>query len=251
MKPVHQIPPHELHKVIDDHTRKVIRLLQAAKIPVRIVGGAVRDMLQNKAPRDVDLVADTDPGALIYLFQAHDIGVDVAGIQHGTVKAVFGTGVHEQKVDVTSLGYRIHRHGDQISVDHAENWQKDSAFRDLTINAMSMDLNGDVYDYQNGLQDLHNQVVRLGPQAEDSLLLDPTGIMRYFRAVSQFPRPKIVQHDLTWIRSHVHELADYVDDKKVQMNYVTIMKSPHRAHALKLMCACGVNQYLPYVVCEA
>ncbi len=243
------IPKSEIDKVIDDHTRKVIRLLQAAKIPVRIVGGAVRDLLQNKVPRDVDLVADVDPGALIYLFQAHDIGVDVGGIQHGTVKAVFGVGSSEQKVDVTSLGYRIHRHGEQIHVDHAVNWRTDSGFRDLTINAMSMDLNGHVYDYQNGLRDLRNQIVRLGPQAEDSLILDPTGMMRYFRAVSQFPRPQIVQSDLAWIKLHVHELAPYVDDKKVQMNYVTIMKSPHRMHAIRLMCACGVNQYLPYVVC--
>ncbi len=247
--PVYKFPQSDVDAILDPHTRSVIRLLQAAKIPVRIVGGAVRDMLRNQAPRDVDLVADAGPSMLIYLFQAHDWSVDTGGIQHGTVKVVFGSGDAEQKVDVSSLGYRISRHGHDYRVRRTHSWEVDSGLRDLTINAMSMDLQGQVYDYQNGLSDLRNQIVRLGPHADDSLHLDPAGIMRYFRALSQFPNPKIVHKDQEYIRDHVHLLADVADDKKVQMNMISILKSPHRSNALKIMCAMNISKYLPYAPC--
>lgn len=248
-EPVYQFPTSAVDAIIDSNTRQVIRALQSAKIPVRIVGGAVRDLLRNLPPRDVDLVADASPAMLIYLFQAHDWPVDVGGIQHGTVKVVFGTGDSEQKVDVSSLGYRIQRHGQEYRTQHTHSWEVDSGLRDLTINAMSMDTQGRVYDYQNGYADLQNQIIKLGPHAEDSLHLDPTGIMRYFRALSQFPKPKILQKDLDWIKSHVHLLADHADDKKVQMNMISILKSPHRSNAIKIMCAMRINQYLPYAPC--
>lgn len=247
--PVHVFPPHVVDAIIDPNTRAVIRVLQSAKIPVRIVGGAVRDLLRGLPPRDVDLVADASPTMLIYLFQAHDWQVDVGGIQHGTVKAVFGSGDSEQKVDVSSLGYRIQRHGQSYKTQHTHSWEVDSGLRDLTINAMSMDTQGRVYDYQNGYSDLKNQIIKLGPHADDSLHLDPTGIMRYFRALSQFPKPKVLHKDLEYIRDHVHLLADHADDKKVQMNWISILKSPHRSNALKIMCAMNINKYLPYVTC--
>lgn len=248
-EPVYQFPTSAVDAIIDSNTRQVIRALQSAKIPVRIVGGAVRDLLRNLPPRDVDLVADASPAMLIYLFQAHDWPVDVGGIQHGTVKVVFGTGDSEQKVDVSSLGYRIQRHGQEYRTQHTHSWEVDSGLRDLTINAMSMDTQGRVYDYQNGYADLQNQIIKLGPHAEDSLHLDPTGIMRYFRALSQFPKPKILQKDLDLIRELVPLLADHVDDKKTQMNMITILKSPHRSNALRIMCVMNINKYLPYVPC--
>ena len=248
-EPVYQFPPSAVDAILDPHTRSVIRLLQSARIPVRIVGGAVRDMLRNLPPRDVDLVADASPSMLIYLFQAHDWSVDTGGIQHGTVKVVFGSGATEQKVDVSSLGYRISRHGQDYRVRHTHSWEVDSGLRDLSINSMSMDTQGRVYDYQNGYSDLRDQIVRLGPHADDSLHLDPAGIMRYFRALSQFPRPKVLHKDLDYIKSHVHLLADVSDDKKVQMNMISILKSPHRSNALKIMCAMNINKYLPYAPC--
>lgn len=247
--PVIQIPVHQVDAIIDTHTRAVIRALQSAHIPVRIVGGAVRDLLRHSPPRDVDLVADADPAMLIHLFQAHGWQVDVGGIMHGTVKVMFGAGDHEQKVDVSSLGYRIQRHGHTYKLKHTHSWQVDSGLRDLTINSMSMDTQGHVYDYQNGYSDLKNQVVRLGPHADDSLHVDPTGIMRYFRALSQFVKPKVLYKDLDYIRDHVHLLADHVDDKKVHMNMISILKSPHRSNALRIMCTMNMHKYLPYVPC--
>jgi tRNA nucleotidyltransferase/poly(A) polymerase len=247
--PVYQFPPSDVDAILDPHTRSVIRLLQSAKVPVRIVGGAVRDMLRHLPPRDVDLVADASPTMLIYLFQAHNWQVDTGGIQHGTVKVVFGSGDSEQKVDVSSLGYRIQRHGQEYRTQETHSWEVDSGLRDLTINAMSMDTQGRVYDYQNGYSDLQNQIIKLGPHAEDSLHLDPNGIMRYFRAVSMFEHPRIIKSDLQWLKKNVHLLQMAADDKKAQMNWISILRGTNRDSAIRLMCSLGVHKYLDFVTC--
>ena len=244
------ISPQLVDRNLDAASKQVIQLLQKFHIPVRIVGGAVRDMLLGKHPRDIDLVADADPAALIYIFDSHDIPVDYGGIIHGTVKAVFGHGKQETKVDVSSLGYRIRRHGERLGVSSTHNWRTDSQMRDITINSMSMDPDGKVYDYQTGLYDLKHQIIRMCPGSQDAMMLDPNGIMRYFKAVSMFAHPHVKKEDLQFIAKNVHRLADAKDDERVQMNLISIQKSPHRQLVSDLMCKLGVDQYLPFVVCE-
>jgi tRNA nucleotidyltransferase/poly(A) polymerase len=89
----------------------------------------------------------------------------------------------------------------------------------------------------------------MGPHAEDSFVLDPNGIMRYFKSVSAFAHPRLVSKDLDWIRHNVHLLKDAEDDQRVQMNLISIMKGPSRDRALRLMCALGVDTYIPYLPC--
>lgn len=244
-----KIDPQQLAQAIDPHTKSVIDVLSSFRIPTRIVGGAVRDILQNRRPRDIDLVADADPTVLIYIFEGHDWPLDLGGIAHGTVKVVFGHGSTEQKIDVSSLGYRIRRHGQRVRGSGTHSWAVDSGLRDLTINSMSMTPDGEVYDYQGGLHDLEREIVRMGPHAEDSYVLDPNGIMRYFKSVAAFAHPRLVSKDLDWIARHVHLLKDAADDQRVQMNLISIMKGPSRDRAMRLMCVLGVDKYIPYLPC--
>lgn len=244
-----QLDPQVVSRNIDPNTQKVVQLLKKFHIPVRIVGGAVRDMLLGRKPRDIDLVADADPAALIYIFDSHNIPVDYGGIVHGTVKAVFGHGPQQQKVDVSSLGYRIRRHGKQLKASGTHNWRTDSQMRDITINSMSMNMQGKVYDYQTGLYDLKHQIIRTCAHSRDAMILDPNGIARYFKAVSMFPHPRVIKQDLKFISQHVSKLAQVQDDPRVQMNMISILKSPYRQNAQKLMCAVGVDKYLPFVEC--
>jgi tRNA nucleotidyltransferase/poly(A) polymerase len=251
MTTVAHIDPSRVAQALDQPTQTVVNLLKRYHIPHRIVGGAVRDLLLGKEPRDIDLVVDADPSTLIYIFGAHDIPQDLSGIVHGTVKAVFGSGKAEQKVDVSSLGYRIHRHGNRLETDRTHNWATDSKLRDLTINSMSMDMDGTVYDYTGGYDDLQNSRIRIGQKARSAMVLDPTGIMRYFKGVSMFPDVQVRQKDLDFIQQNVPLLADVADDKKTAMNMVSILKSPNREKTLKLMCKMKVQEYLPYAPCLA
>ena len=251
MTVVAQIDPSRVQQAIDPSSAEVLRLLKKYHIAHRIVGGAVRDLLLGKQPRDIDIVVDADPSTLIYIFEAHDIPADVGGIVHGTVKAVFGTGNAEQKVDVSSLGYRIHRHGDRLHTERTHNWATDSRLRDLTINSMSMDLDGTVHDYTGGYEDLQNSRVLIGPNATHALVLDPTGLMRYFKGISMFPDAQIRRKDLEFVKNHIHLLASVADDKKTAMNLVSILQNPNRQKTINLMCKMQIQKYLPYAPCLA
>lgn len=247
---VTQLHPELLDHVLDPHTRRVMQALHKYHIPFRVVGGAVRNLLLGQVPRDIDMVADADPSEIIYVLSQMQMPMDVGGIEHGTVKAVFGEGDQKQKVDISSLGYRILEHNSRIRINRAHNWREDAQLRDLTINAMSMDLQGNVYDYVGGYEDLHEGIVKFVPQADKSLTLDATGIMRYFRALVFFDNPVIDDQDLQLIRDHLPDLASEATSKKVTMNLITILNSDRAPQVLKLMCMLGVHQYLPSVPCE-
>jgi poly(A) polymerase len=249
MAQVHEIHPQLITQILDANSQNVIDLLLSYQIPFRIVGGAVRNLLMGQAPRDVDLVVDADPSLIVYVLEHAGVPSDLGGISHGTVKAVFGHGKSENKVDISSLGYRIRMRGHQLHVSKTHNWRTDARMRDLTINAMSMDMKGHIYDYVGGYDDLHNHVVRLCDLAHVSLQEDPSSLMRYFRALSMFPDPKLLYEDLLLIRQLVPSLKSVADDKKTQMNLITILRSPHRRKVLTLMCELGVHHHVPSVPC--
>jgi tRNA nucleotidyltransferase/poly(A) polymerase len=249
MAKVARIEPELRNHILDPDSAQVLVLLDSYEIPHRIVGGAVRNLIMGKAPRDIDIVADVDPSELVYVFEQAGIATDLGGIAHGTVKAVFGYGKQEQKVDVSSLGYRITQAGHRLHVSRTHNWKTDARMRDLTINAMSMDSDGIIYDYVGGYADIHNQVVRLCDQAHVSLQADATSMMRYFRALAMFPDPQIVPEDLKLIKQLLPNLAQVADDKKTQMNLITILNSAHRHRVLQFMCELGVQKYVPSVPC--
>ena len=66
------------------------------------------------------------------------------------------------------------------------NWATDSSRRDLTFNAMSMDFNGNVYDYWGGKEDLKNRVVRFVGVDRLRVQEDYLRILRYFRFAARF-----------------------------------------------------------------
>lgn len=249
MTVVAHINPEKFAKFIDPETSKVLKILKDHHIPYRIVGGAVRDILRKKAPRDIDLVVDADPSEIVYLFEMYTIPTDLGGIAHGTVKAVFGYGDKTNKIEVTSLGYRIKLQNEKPKIDFADDWAKDAAMRDITINSMSMDKDGDIYDYTGGYKDLMEQRIRMLNHTKENIESDPNTLMRYFRSLTYFTDPKMVKSDLEFVKKNSYLLADKGDDKRLTMNMITIQKSPNYKKIVGLMCKMGLKKYLPYLPC--
>lgn len=248
-KPVTHIDINKFARWVDAASARVLDILRDHHIDTRIVGGAVRDALLGHAPRDIDFVVNCDPSEIIFLFEMYDIETDVSGIAHGTVKAVFGYGHSQQKIDVTSLGYRIQLHNSHVDTIKHNTWPADSAMRDLSINAMSMDMKGRVWDYQHGYKDLQQQRVRLSDWSRRHLSQDPNTMMRYFKALTMFDHPRVLRSDLKLIARLAHNLASAGDDERVMKNLITIQKSHNSKQILALMCALGISRHLPYVKC--
>jgi tRNA nucleotidyltransferase/poly(A) polymerase len=70
--------------------------------------------------------------------------------------------------------------GNNISKE-TDSFQKDTERRDITINIFGIDYKGRIVDYQNGLKDLQDKIVRAVGNPKERFLEDATRILRVFR----------------------------------------------------------------------
>ena len=230
----------KFESVFTPDVKKVIDIVRKYKFDLRIVGGCVRDFLMGNDPRDIDFATDADPSELIFIFDLEGIQYDAKGIGHGTVKAVFG----KNKIDVTSIHMNLRNEGNNIIVNRTKTWEEDAINRDLTINSMSVDLDGNLYDYCGGIKDVDNQIVRFTSGAIKKLDHDPRNIIRWFKGVSLFEHPKFVKSDFELIVSHAADVKDLTDDDVTQRTIAGILKSPNSKKIISLICKSGVGDYL-------
>lgn len=226
--------------VFNSDVKRIISILQKYNFELRVVGGAVRDFLQGKAPRDVDFATDAEPAELIFILDLEGIEYDAGGIAHGTVKAVFG----ENKVDITSITYKLRKENNTIKITRNQSWEVDSLNRDLTINSMSVDMNGILYDYQNGMVDLEKQLVKFCPNIQDKINQDPLYLLRWIKGIAQLPNPKWLKSDENIVKANADKVAKIKDSKKTQLLLASLLKSPNKTQVFKLMCRLGLAQAL-------
>jgi tRNA nucleotidyltransferase/poly(A) polymerase len=125
-----------------------------------LVGGVVRDFLLGREPSDVDIVC----GGLDANIVAAELGGAVVG------KAPFCT------VSASLSGFPV-----EISLLTGPSIQKDLERRDFTINALAMDIEGNVIDPFGGARDIRSRVLCLVPAPVLPYEADPVRVVRLLR----------------------------------------------------------------------
>jgi tRNA nucleotidyltransferase (CCA-adding enzyme) len=151
----------------------------AARGPVYLVGGAVRDLLLGRPRADVDLVVEGDAAALAERLG----GADVEHERFGTAKVE----VEGHEVDVASARTETYPEPGALPVvGPAEGIEQDLARRDFTINAIAIPLQGEprLIDPYAGQGDLERGLLRV--LHDRSFLDDPTRAIRAARYASRF-----------------------------------------------------------------
>lgn len=153
---------------------------------LRIAGGAVRDILKGIQPKDVDFATTATPAEMLIIFAEEGIRVvHERGAAHGTIMVRVND---SQNFEVTTA--RIHvqmneetneRVTEGFKRKFTRDWELDAAQRDLTINAMTLGLDGSLYDFHGGESDLAHGRVRFVGSARDRIIEDPQRILRFFR----------------------------------------------------------------------
>jgi tRNA nucleotidyltransferase (CCA-adding enzyme) len=73
-------------KILTDELKLLWRIFQTNNFQLRIAGGAVRDLLIEIEPHDVDLATDALPDQMLEMFSKENVRVlNLKGIKHGTV----------------------------------------------------------------------------------------------------------------------------------------------------------------------
>lgn len=140
-----------------------------------VVGGAVRDFLQNKKPKDFDLATDANPDETLQILKGHFRTKEV-GKAFGVVIAITADGEYEIATFREDLSGG--RRPDAVKFTSID---KDVLRRDLTINALFYDIeSGEVVDLVGGIEDLKNKNVRTVGKPEERFDEDA---LRKLRAV--------------------------------------------------------------------
>ena len=159
-------------------------LTQAGYVP-RFVGGCVRDALFHRMDDgdchdnggDFDIAVPCPPETTIHILQSADIHVIPTGIDFGSVMAV----IDGEHYEITSLRRDVETDGRRAVVSYTTDWAVDAHRRDFTINAMSLDRDGNLYDYCDGITDAQMGMVRFVGQADLRVQEDILRILRYYR----------------------------------------------------------------------
>jgi poly(A) polymerase len=143
----------------------------------RVVGGAVRNALLGEPVADIDLAVAAPPEIVVEKAERAGLRAVPTGIEHGTVTLVL-EGAH---FEVTSLREDIETDGRRAKVRFGSDFAADAHRRDFTINALSVDARGEIFDYVGGLDDLARRRVRFIGDPRRRIAEDYLRILRFFR----------------------------------------------------------------------
>jgi len=210
-------------------------VVEASGFEIRIVGGAVRDLVSGKDPKDIDMASTATPDEMTAMLDKAGIQWIPTGLQHGTITAV----LDHEPIEITTLRVDTNQDGRWADVEFTTDWKADAERRDLTFNAMSMDLDGNLYDYYNGVEDLNNGVARFVGDATQRIQEDFLRILRYFRFQARISNPKWDMATLERIRDNAPGLRE-ISRERIGNELLKIFGGKNLTKVIKKMRETGV-----------
>ncbi len=180
-----QVIPYALHGVAREQisygAKKVTDGLQAAGYQAYVVGGAVRDLLLEKTPKDFDVATNATPEEVRRVFRRSRI----IGRRFRLVHVMFG----EEVVEVSTFRRMIEAedaqtdaHGRLLRDNEFGDKEQDAARRDFTANALYYDPGTqEIFDYHRGYADTRDGVLRMIGDPAVRYREDPVRMLRAVR----------------------------------------------------------------------
>lgn len=168
---------------IPDYALKVISLIKDFGYEGRLVGGIVRNfVLATGESTDIDIATTMPANELLSRMAASGISCVPTGLSHGTVTVI----IDHMSVEVTTLRRDLQTDGRHAVTKYTSSWFEDSLRRDFTFNAMYMDIDGKIYDYHGGVDDLIAKRIRFIGNPQERIQEDYLRIMRYMRFLTKY-----------------------------------------------------------------
>jgi poly(A) polymerase len=214
---------------------QVLAVLDHAGEEARVVGGAVRNAMFGQTPDEIDIATTAVPDTVIERARAAGFKAVPTGIDHGTVTVI----VDGTPFEVTTLRSDIETYGRKAKVAFGRDWKTDAERRDFTMNALSVDRTGEVFDYVGGLADIDARRVRFIGDPARRIAEDFLRILRFFRfhATYGFGPP-----DPAGLAACVaaRDGLSHLSRERIRMEVLKLLRAAHATPTLAVMTETGL-----------
>lgn len=154
--------------------KKIVGLYPSGEI--YIVGGVPRDLLMGNEIDDVDMATNISFEDLSKHFDLRNISKNDTQPVYTILYNNYAFDLAKFREDVqTGLGRQ------QNVATEVDSFETDTKRRDISINSFGLDYTGRIVDFQGGLKDLENKLIRAVGDAKERFKEDATRILRVFR----------------------------------------------------------------------
>jgi len=216
---------------VDSEAVSIVRRLKGAGFETYIVGGAVRDLILGKKPKDFDIVSEASPTRIKKIYRNSRI----IGRRFRLVHVYFGQRIFEVAT------FRSLKDG------HTSNTfgtiEEDVLRRDFTMNALFYDPEQQiVVDYVDGMKDIKKRQVRPVIPLEKIFTDDPVRMIRAvkYAAATGFSIPM----NLKWKIKKQSNLLTSISPSRLTEEIFKIINSSKAADIVDLLDNMGLYFYL-------
>lgn len=218
----------------DKNVLKIFDVVRHHGGSIRFVGGAVRDAIAGKTGFDLDLSTDLSPDELAEACEDANIKTVPIGLKYGTL----GVFINNTLLEIASLRKDVLTDGGHV-VEFTDDWKEDASRRDLTINAVYADEQGNVFDYYDGINDLEKGIVRFIGNPDQRIKEDYLRILRFFRFHSLFARTPVDSKALKACIDNRDGLKG-ISIERIRDELIKIILTPNAAEVMGIMLNNGI-----------
>lgn len=238
--------------------RQAAQLLESAGYEAYVIGGAVRDMLLGKTPKDFDLATNATPEQLLQLPGFEKSQYKDTAQAYGVTRVVIevpqdSQGVQQIELEIATYRRDIEAHLGRTQTKIAFAHLEDDVWRrDFTINALALNPDtNQVVDLVGGLEDLENGLIRFIGDPATRISEDPLRLLRAVRLRHQL--------DFDYADGTPGAITDAIGggqleriaSERIKFELSAMLMHPNRKHTLKELEGLGVlARLLPEVAAQ-
>lgn len=234
------------NKYFTDELKTLRAAFQSRGFDIRLVGGAVRDIVAGVEPKDMDFCTDADPTEQLEIYNAFGYRYAETGLQHGTITVV----IDHVGYEITSLRTESEHDGRHATVAYTRDWIEDLSRRDFTFNAMSMTFDGVLIDPFNGKADLQNEIVRFVGDADARVKEDYLRILRWFRFQARFGKKGNIDPAAWQAILDNYKGLKQISRERVWSELKKIVVNPRGSALFRVMHEIGMGSYISTEVAQ-
>lgn len=255
-----------MDQLVPEEINKIYQIFHNNGYKLYLVGGCVRDILQNNKPKDWDLTTNATPEEMLTLFPDafYDNSFGTVGIPIKSISDTENTDIVEVTTFRTERGYDDRRH--PTVVKWGKTIEEDLSRRDFTMNAIAMELDETILGFKevnqdnslqsihfplidpfNGQQDIEHRLIRAVGDPDQRFKEDALRLIRAIRFASQLGF-QIEEKTLQAITNDSH-LLGAIASERIRDELLKMLASNFPYEGIMLLKNTELlNQFLPELI---